>query len=208
MPSQSQAFSTILDFRSSPIKFLLIIPSHIPKTIDTAPLSLGRPCKIIASHIGIIIVIVIAIPLRSFTLSFALRICLLGGAGAPDGFRTLVQCWWLNEVFRCSWSWDFGGSSKIRRFRRIGNTFKGAAHALIVFELFGAVTEAVSVKHRGKRLEGKQYLPYTTDQLSVSSEKVRFSDHDSNVFVRSQMIKEVSRSDWRTRQLFDFGVNC
>ena len=192
----------------SPIEFLLIIPSHVPKTIDTAPLPLGRPCKIIASHIGIIVVVVIAIPLRSFALSFALRICSLGGAGAADGFRTLVQCWWLNEVFRCSWSRDFGGSSKIWRFRRIGDTFKGAAHALIVFELFGAVEEAVSAKQRGKRLEGIQCLPYTADQLSISSEKVCFSDHNSNVFVRSQMIKEVSRSDWRTGQLFDFGVNC
>ena len=188
----------ILDFRSSPIEFLIIISSHIPITIDTAPLPLRGRCKIITSHIGIVIVIVIAVPLRSFALSFAFRICLFGGAGAPDGFRTLVQCWWLNGIFRCSWSWDSGGSSKIWRFRRIGNAFKGAAHALIVFELFGAVTEAVSAKHRGKRLEGKQCLPYTTDQLSVSREKVRFSDHNSNIFVRSQMIKEVGRSDWRT----------
>ena len=187
----------MLDFRSSPIEFLIIIPSRVPKTIDAVPLPLGCSCKIIASHIGIIIVVVIiAIPLRSFALSFTLRIRALGGAGTADGFWTLIR--WLNGVFRCSWSWDSGGSGRIWRFRRIGDAFKGAAHALIVFELFGAVGETVSAKDRGKEFGGKQCLPYTTNQLSVGSEKVCFSDHNSNVFVRSQMIKEVSRSDWTT----------
>ena len=154
MPSQSQASFTILDFCSSPIDFLIIIPSYVPKPIDTALLPLRGPCKIITGHIGIIIVIVIAVPLRSFAFSFALRICSLGGAGAPDGFRTLIQCWWLNGSFRCSWSWDSGGSSNNWRFRRSGDTFKSAAHALIVFELFGAVEETVSAKQRSKRFEG------------------------------------------------------
>ena len=151
MPSQSQAFFTILDFRSSPIEFLIIIPSYVPNPIDAALLPLRGPCKIITGHIGVIIVIVIAVPLRSFAFSFALRICSLGGAGPPDGFRTLVQCWWLNGGFRCSWSWDSGN---IWRFRRSGDTFKSAAHALIVFELFGAVEETISAKRRGKRFEG------------------------------------------------------
>ena len=189
-----------------PIDFLIVVPCHDPETVDAAPLSLRGRCIIITCHIGIIIVI--ALPLRGFALSFALRIRSLGGAGAPDGFRTLIQCWWLNGGFRCSWSRDSGGSSRIWRFRRIGDSFKGAAHALIVFELFGAVGGTISAKDRGKILEGRRCLPYTTDQLSVGSEKVRFSDHNSNVFVRSQMIKEVSRSDWRTGQLFDLGVNC
>ena len=196
-PPQRQSFSTIVNFRSSPVDFLIIIPSHVPKTIDIAPLPLGRPCEIITGHIGIVIVIVIviAIPLRSFALSFALRLCALGGAGAADGFWTLIQCWWLDGRFRCSWSWDSGGRGRIWRFR---DTFKGAAHALIMFKLFGAVEETISVDNRGKRLKRKQRLPYTTDQLSVGSKKVCFSNHNSKVFVRSQMIKEVSRSYWRT----------
>lgn len=194
----------------SPIYLLVIIPSHVPKTIDTAPPPLRGPCKVVTGHICIvIIVIIIAVPLRSFALPLplALRIYLLSGAGAADWFWTFARSCRLKMVFHRR-SWDFGGSSKIRRFLRIANAFEGPAHALIMFELFDAVGRIISAKHRGKYFKKEKCLPHTTDQFSISTIEVLLGDHDSNVLIRSQMIKKVSRSDWSTRQGFDFGISC
>ena len=96
----------------SPIDLLIIIASDVPKTIDTTPLPLRGPCKVVTSHISIIVIIVITVPLGSFALSLALRIYLFSGAGAADGLRTLVGCRWLKAVIRCR-SWNPGGSSRI-----------------------------------------------------------------------------------------------
>lgn len=192
----------------SPINLLVIIPSHVPKTVDTAPPPL-RGCKVVTSHIGIIVIVVIAVPLRSFALSlaFALRICLPSGAGAGDWFWTFVRIWWLKGFFHRR-SWDFGSSSKIWRFLRIANTFEGPAHALIMFELFDAVGRIISAKHQDMCFIRKKCLPYTTDQFSISSIEVLLGNHNGNVFIRGQMIKIVSRCDWSTRQGFDFGISC
>lgn len=124
---------------SSSINLLIIIPSHFPEAVDTIPLSLWGPCKVVAGHIRfIVIVLFIAIPLRSFALSLAFRICLLGGAGTTDRFRTLAGCWWLGVAIDCR-SWNSGGRSTIWSLLGIGGTFEGVAHALVVFELFGAM---------------------------------------------------------------------
>ena len=142
-----QNFFTPTTSHSSPINILIVIPSHVSKTIDTAPLPLGCPCKVVTGYISLIVVVVIAIPLRSFALAFALGISLLGGAGAAYGFRTLVQCWRLEVFLCCTRSWNSGGSRKMWRFGRMGNTFEAAPHALVVFEFFGAKEKLISAQH-------------------------------------------------------------
>ncbi len=94
---------------SSPIDLLIVIPSDVPKTIDTTPFPLRGACKVVTSHISII---VITVPLGSFALSLAFRIYLFSGAGPADGLRTLIRCRWLKAVVRCR-SWNSGGSSRI-----------------------------------------------------------------------------------------------
>lgn len=139
---------TILSFQSptfyisisSPVDLFIIIPSHVPETVDTIPLPIRGPCKVVTSHIGI--VIVIAFPLRSFALPLAFRVCLLSGANMADGFRTLAGCWWL-KVFIGYGSWDSGCSSKIWSLLNIGGTFEGVTNALIVFEFFGTVGKGI-----------------------------------------------------------------
>ena len=113
----------------------------------------------------------------------------------------------MKAVVRCG-SWDSGGSSRSWSFLRISGTFEGMAHALIVFEFFGAVENGILAKHRCICFEGEEFLPYTTDQFSISSKEILFGNHNSNVLVRSQMVEEVSRSDWSTRQCFDLGIDC
>lgn len=190
----------------SPIDLLVIIPSHVSKAVDSTPLSLRGPCKVITSHISIVIIIVIAIPLRSFALSLAFWIRLPNGTGAADGLRTLAGCWRLEVIIRCR-SWDSGGSSKVRSFMRVVGTFESVAHTLIVFEFFGAVGKRILAKHRDICFEREVSLPYTTNQLLVCSKKVLFSNHNSNVLVCSQMIEEVSRSDRSTRHYSDFRID-
>ena len=92
---------------SSPIELLLIISSRISEPVDDTPFPLRGPGEVVARYIGIVVVIVIAIPLRRFALSFTLRVCLLSGSGAAGGSWRLARWWWPKMVICCR-SWDSG----------------------------------------------------------------------------------------------------
>ena len=123
---------------SSSINILIIVQNHIPNSVDTTPLSFRGPCKVVTSHISIIVIIVVAVPLRSFALSLAFWIYLPSGCGSADGFGPLSRCCWV-ELVSLAGSWDSGGSGEICKFLRAADAFKGMAHALVVLEFFGAV---------------------------------------------------------------------
>ena len=125
---------------SSAIELLLIIFRCISESVDDTPLPLRGSGKVVARYIGIIvvIVIVIAVPLRSFALPFTFWVRLLGGSGAADGFWMFGGCWWSKMVVRCR-SWDSGCRGSMRRLWGVGGTFKRVSYTLIVFEFFGAV---------------------------------------------------------------------
>ena len=123
---------------SSPINLLIIVQTHIPKSVDTTPLSFRGPCKVVTSHISIIVIIVVTVPLRSFALSLAFRIYLPSGCGSADGFGTLRGCCWV-ELACLAGSWDSGGSGEVCKFLRAADAFKGVAHPLVVLKFFGTI---------------------------------------------------------------------
>ena len=133
---------------SSPINLLIIVPTHVPKSVDTTLLSLRSPCKVVTGHISIIVIIFIAVPLRRFALSLAFRIYLPIGCGPVDGFGMLSRCCWVKMVTFVG-SWDSGSSTEIRRFLRAADAFEGMAHALVVLELFGAIDVDVLARYLG-----------------------------------------------------------
>ena len=91
---------------SSPIKLLLIISRRISETVDDTALPLRGSGKVVARYIGIVVVVV-AVPLRSFAFSLTLWVRLLTGSAAADGFWLLAGWWWSKMVICCR-SWDSG----------------------------------------------------------------------------------------------------
>ena len=129
------------------IELLIIISRRIPEPIDDTPLPLRGSGKVVARYIGIIIVIVIAVPLRSFALPFTLRVRLLSGSGAADGFWLLGGCWWSKMFVRCR-SWNSGCRGNMWRLWGVGGTFKRMSYTLVVLEFFGAVGKEILASPR------------------------------------------------------------
>ena len=113
-----------------------------------------------------------------------------GGDDLLQGLGSWMP-WWHSEPFE---RWE--------HFRKCG------VRVGSVRVLWRCLEGDVSEVSRQRGWSVRIHLPYATDQLSVSSEEVPFGDHDSNVLVRSQMIKEVGRSDWSSRQSLYFGIDC
>ena len=89
------------------IELLLVISRRISEPVDDTSLPLRSSGEVVARYIGIVIVIIIAVPLRSFAFPLTLRVRLLSSSGAADGFWVLGGCWWSKMVICCR-TWDSG----------------------------------------------------------------------------------------------------